>query len=112
MDQNTIKQLIQLISPELTWLLVQGFIVLVVFSIMRNFVSSVSDYIRLRFSLWGLNTKLNIYGKVGYIKEITFKEVIIHISEKETMYVPIDRFFFTHKIVYHNGYTGDEQDDF
>ena len=109
MDKQLIQDVVNTISPELTWLFIQGFMALFIFSFMRNLSTAVANYLKLRFSLWGLNTKLNIEGKIGYIRDITFKEVIIHVSNKETMYIPIDRFLILTKTVYHNGYTGEDK---
>jgi hypothetical protein len=109
MDKMAVEQIVKTITPELTWLFIQGFIALFVFSYLKDSVTSLSNYLKLRFSLWGLNTKLLIEGKVGYIKAIKFKEVEVRINSEQTMYVPIDKFLKMTKVVYHNGYTGEEK---
>jgi hypothetical protein len=108
MDKNAIQELIKLVSPELTWLLLQAFLALMSLSLMKSGVTGLINYLKLRASFWGLNTKMSINGKIAYIKHISFNEVEFFVNDKETMYVPVEVFLKSVKIVYHNGYTGDE----
>jgi hypothetical protein len=109
MTQQTAQELLKIITPELTWLLLQGFGALILFNAFKSFSLSILTYIKLRFSLWGLNTKLKVNGHVGYIKQITFREIIIYVDSNQTIYIPIEKFLNSEKIVYHNGYMGERK---
>lgn len=109
MDKQTIENIMNIVSPELMYILFQFFGVTLIFLSLKGLVTSISNYFKMRFSLWGLNTKLLINGKVGYVQNITFKDVVLYISDKETMYIPIEKFLKMDKTVFHNGYLGDEK---
>ena len=110
MDKQVIQDVINVVTPELIYLILKIIIAGLVFYGFKGFVTSITSYLKLRNSLWGLNTKLLVDGKIGYIKNITFKEVIVEISHQETVYIPIDNFLRMNKTVYHNGYTGDKKE--
>lgn len=104
MNKAAIQDVIQAISPELTWMIFQIFLTLLLFSLLKDFVGILVNYLRLRFSLWGLNTKIKVDGVVGYIKNIKFDQIEIEsIDSKKTVYVPISRFLNMTKVVIHNG---------
>ena len=112
MDKQLIQELVKVVSPELTWLIIQFVVGTLLFFIVKDFVSNVVNYLRLRFSLWGLNTKMYIDGKIGYIKDISFKEVEFEVSGEDiTIYIPIAKFLTMTKMVYHNGHTTIKEKD-
>jgi hypothetical protein len=105
MEKQAIQEAIKLLTPELTWLFIQGFLATLIFFIVKDLINNILNYLRLRFSLWGLNTKMKISDKIGYIKDITFKEVVFDVSGEDiTIYIPISRFLILTKEVYHNGH--------
>ncbi|NVM33988.1 MAG: hypothetical protein HWN81_00230 [Candidatus Lokiarchaeota archaeon] len=105
MDKHAIQEMVKIVSPELTWMFIQGILVLFIYSFLKDFINNIINYIKLRFSLWGLNTKMMIDGKVGYIKDIKYKEVEFEVSGEDiTIYIPIHKFLTMTKVVYHNGH--------
>ena len=109
MDKKLLEELINTITPEVTWVIVQIILFSFMFLLVKGITTTLVNYLRLRMSLWGLNTKLLIGTKIGYIKEVTIREVIVQVSDQETIYIPIDKFLKMEKTVYHNGYTGEKK---
>lgn len=111
-DKELIVEISKSLSSELAWLAFQALVIALVFSMCKDFVNSLGLYLKLRMSFWGLNTKIKYNGKVGYIREVNMREVIIHVSDSETLYVPIQKFLSTEKTVYHSmKISGEETDD-
>lgn len=109
MDKQFIQEAMKTVSPELTWLFGQALLALFGFYFMKSLATSILNWCILRGSLWGRNTKILIEGRVGYIRKICFKEVVIAINTNEEMYIPVEKFLKSTKVVYHNGYVGDRE---
>ena len=109
MNKELVQELIKILSPEITYFIIQAFCAIILFGMIKSLATGLTNYIKLRFSLWGLNTKIIVEGQIGYIRDITFKEVIVSIDEKHEVYIPIENFLKMNKTTYYNGYRGKEK---
>ena len=98
MDKKQIQDIIQLLVDKATIFLVYGMTLLY----MKDLVSRLVDYTKIKFSDFRVGTRVKILGETGWITRVGLTEVEIKIdNEEDHMYlkVPIHSFVSSAKII-------------
>jgi len=66
---------------------------------LKDMNSRIVNYYKLKMSDFGRGTKVLILGHEGFISRIGFNEVEITIDVDKTLFIPVNKFISTDKII-------------
>jgi len=104
-QSELLKELIESLDSRLFTLVFQFVIVGVFIMYLKDWMTKILDFIKVKWSDFGRGTKVEIDGHVGHIKHIDMmkSEIEIKIDAETIMIVPISRFLKNTKIIHLNG---------
>lgn len=102
MQSELIKELFETINTKLLTLIFQMMLSGVILLWVKDIVIKTINYIKVKFSDFGRGTKLEINGKVGYLLHVGFNEVEMEIDKDTTMFIPVEKFVCSTKIIRRN----------
>lgn len=99
MQGQLLNELLSTMDSKMFNLVLQLIIVGAIFMWIKDMNGRVVNYIKLKMSDFGRGTKVKIGSETGYINRISFNEVEIVIDEDQTMFVPVEKFMNSTKII-------------
>ena len=99
MQGELLAELLSTVNNQIFTLVLQLIITGAVFMWIKDMNSRIVNYVKLKMSDFGRGTQVVIDGKTGYINRISFNEVEIIIDEDQTLFIPVERFIGTPKII-------------
>lgn len=91
---QTIIEIIDVVGPELYFLLFKGIVGLIILNLITNLTKNVAIYVRLRFSdLFSKRTVIIYNGFEGVIEEISLYGIFIKDINGVTKFVPLNRWY-------------------
>jgi len=99
MPSQMINELLGTVDAKIFSLVLQLIVVGAVIMFIKDFTGRIVNYCKLKMSDFSRGIKIKIEGQEGYVRHIGFNEVEIEIDENRTMFIPVDKFIKSSKII-------------
>ena len=99
MQGELLTELLNTVNNQIFTLVLQLIVTGAIFMWIKDMNGRIVNFIRLKMSDFGRGTQVIIDGQTGYINRISFNEVEIIVDEDQTMFIPVERFIKSTKII-------------
>ena len=99
MPSQLVNELLSTMDSKIFSLVLQLIIVGSIIMFIKDFTGRIVNYYKLKMSDFSRNIKIEINSHEGYIRHIGFSEVEIELDESRTMFIPVDKFMSSIKII-------------